>query len=156
MSPRAKRASEGPEERAGGRAKGIRNVRRSTFDPPKTDLWARYERYTNRVERAIAFIESECIVPVGRNAGARYKLLPFQLDDLAVMLDDGTVVCIESMPRGAGKTGIESALLVWGLFDVEGAQVVALSTGMRTARLGYDRAVRMIDYNPRLAEQALI
>ena len=156
MSPRAKRAPEPPEERGGTRAKGIRNVRRSTFDPPKTDLWATYERYTSRVERAIAFIESECIVPSGRNAGARYKLLPFQQDDLAVMLADDTVVCVESMPRGAGKTGIEAALLVWALYDVEGAQVVALSTGMRTARLGYDRAVRMIDYNPRLAAQALI
>lgn len=158
VSPRGVKAPQPGEveERTGSLASGVRNKRRSTFDAPKTDLWDKYARYTNRVERAIAFIESELRVPTGRNVGKRVKLLPFQLDDIAVMLDDGTVVCIISEPRGAGKTGTAAFLLVWALYDVEGAQVLALSTGMRTARLSYDRAVRIIDYNPRLAAQALV
>lgn len=144
------------------RALGVRKQRRSTFDPPDTDLWTKYAGITPRSARAIAFIEAECLVPSGRNAGKPYRLLPFQRQLLVDALDGDPetgapdLVVIVSGPRGIGKTGISAPLLVWALFDQEGAQVIAASTGMRTARLAYDRAVLIIERNERLADQVLI
>lgn len=143
-----------PELTRGTVATGKRNQRRSTFDAPATDLWTRYANIEPRSARWIAFIEGECIVPTGRFAGKPYRILDYQRADLEAM--DGQIIVVESEPRGAGKSGLGAALLVAALFDREGVQVIVASTGMRTARIAYDRAVRIIDLNPRLSEQAIV
>lgn len=95
-------------------------------------------------------------MPTGRRAGERYRLLAYQKRDIAAALDSGCLVCIISGPRGIGKTGLAAPLLVWALYDRLGAQVLACSTGMRTAGLAYGRAVRIIESSPRLRPHALV
>ena len=132
-------------------------ARRGTFAPPPTDLFTKYAHIKDRGKRAIAFIEGECLVPSGRGMNKPYKLMPHQKRDIRTALSDPeALVTFISAPRGWGKTGLIAALLVWALYDEEGAQVVMASTAMRTARIPYDRAVRIITLNPTLASQALI
>lgn len=130
--------------------------RRSTFRAPTSDIFTRYSRIRRASSRAIAFIEHECRVPAGRDVGKPYRLRAHHKRDLRRLLDSGALVAILSAPRGYAKTGIAAPLLVWALYDREGAQVLASSTGMRTAGLAYGRAVRIIELNPRLAEQAMV
>lgn len=133
------------------------SARRSTFRAPQTDLWTRYDKPRwSRSRRAIAFIEGECRVPMGRNVGKPYRLLPYQKRLLKVALDSGCLVCILSGPRGIGKSGLVAPLMVYALYEREGAQVLAISTGMRTAGIAYGRAVRIIEASPRLREQAMV
>lgn len=134
---------------------GRRNKRRSTFTVVQSDIFTKYAHLTPRSARWIAFIEGECIVPSGRHAGQLYRLREWQKDRLRAALD-GPLVVVWSGPRGITKSGIGAALLVAALFDIVGAEVSAVSTGMRTARIAFDRAVRIIDLNPKLAEQALV
>lgn len=134
---------------------GRRNKRRSTFAPTESDIFTKYASIEPRSARWMAFIEAECIVPSGRHAGELYRLREWQRDVLRQSLD-GALVVVWSGPRGITKSGIGAALLVAALYDRLGAEVAAVSTGMRTARIAFDRATRIIDLNPRLAEQALV
>jgi hypothetical protein len=88
--------------------------------------------------------------------GKLYRLRPYHKRAIRKLLAKGVISGILSCPRGWGKTGLIAALLVWALFDREGAQVLAVSTAKRTARLSYDRAVRIIELNPRLSAQCLV
>lgn len=133
-----------------------RPSRRATFVAPTTDLWTKYASIKPASKRAIAFIEGECLVPSGRGIGKPYKLLPFQKEVIRNILDHGAMTVVVSAPRGWGKSGLAAALLVWALYDREGAQVLACSTSMRTAQITYGRAVTMIERNTRLSEQAQI
>ena len=136
-------------------APGRRNKRRSTFAPAESDIFTKYASIQPRSARWIAFIEGECMVPSGRHAGELYRLREWQKDRLRQALD-GALVFVWSGPRGITKTGLGAALLVAALYDQLGVEVSSVSTGMRTSRLSFDRAVRIIDLNPRLAEQALV
>lgn len=131
-------------------------TRRSRWEPGTSDIFDRYARIKKRSARAIAFIEGECVVPAGRGAGKPYKLLPFQKKLLRQTLDGGVLEAYWSLPRGAGKTSLSAPLLVFFLFDRVGASVVAAATGMRGAKLAYDKAVAIIKRNPRLEEQVRI
>lgn len=133
-----------------------KRTRRKKFNPPQTDIFDKYKGKRLRSNRAIAFIEGECKVPSGRNTGKPYRLLPFQKELLREALDNDNLTVIWSLPRGAGKTGLAAPLLVYFLFESEGSQVLACSTSMRTARLAYDRAVRIIEGSERLAEQCIV
>jgi phage terminase large subunit-like protein len=88
--------------------------------------------------------------------GKLYRLRPHHKRAIREALATGNLVSILSCPRGWGKTGIAAPLLVWAFFDQPGAQVMTTSTSMRTSRLAYDRAVRIIELNPRLSDQVLI
>lgn len=80
-----------------------RKTRLSTFKPPKTDLYTKYTHIQKRSERAIAFIEGECLIPTGRNQGQPYRLYDFQKELLAKVLDDeDCVVAFVSACRGFG------------------------------------------------------
>ncbi|MET0771769.1 MAG: hypothetical protein ABWZ82_01685, partial [Candidatus Limnocylindrales bacterium] len=130
--------------------------RRATWTPARSDIFARYAGIKRRSSRAIAFIEGECVVPEGRGAGRPYKLLPFQRRLLRRSLDAGILQAVWSLPRGAGKTSLTAPLLVFFAFDRPGVTVVAAATGMRGARLAYDKAVSIIRRNPRLLGQCRI
>ena len=120
------------------------------------DLWMKYAHIKDRAKRAIAFIEGEVYVTSGRGAGALYRLLPYQKTIIRRALDVGTLEAILSMPRGAGKSGIIAALLVFFLFDRPFANVIVMGTGMRTSRISYGRAEAAIKWNPRLMGQCRI
>jgi phage terminase large subunit-like protein len=129
--------------------------RRATFAPPPWPF-DYLSKYRLRSRQAQGFVERECIVPSGRGLGKPYRLRAFQVRLLRATLDDPEVrVAVWSLPRGAGKTGLVAALALWLLYEREGADVIVASTGMRTARLSFDRAVRMVGSNDRLADQAI-
>lgn len=130
--------------------------RRATFDPPPWPF-AYLGRYRKRHTRAVAFVQRECMVPSGRGLGHPYQVQAFQRRLLARTLYDdvATRTVVWSLPRGAGKTGLIAALAVFLLYERPGADVIIASTGMRTARLAFDRAVNIIASSDRLADQAV-
>lgn len=130
--------------------------RRATFKPGKSDVFERYQHIRSRAERCIAFIEAECLVPEGRGSGKLYRLRPWQKRIIRKALAEGVLTFVLSGPRGLTKTGLAAPIAVWALYDREAAQVQIVSTGMRTARKPYGRAVRIIETNPDLAEHAQI
>jgi phage terminase large subunit-like protein len=132
-----------------------RPKRRATFRAPATDL---FDRYTQRMpsRRARAFIEAECIVPMGRGQGKRYELRPTHRRWLREAFDHKALSVIISGPRGMGKTGWMAAVAVWALYDRPGAQVIIASTSLGRAMKAYTRAVRIIEASPRLEEQAMV
>jgi phage terminase large subunit-like protein len=129
--------------------------RRSSIAEPRSDIFTRYTR-GRRSTRARAFIEHECLVPQGLGAGQPYSLRPVHRRWLRAALDGRSLVTVVSGPRGMGKTGWMAAVGVWALFAQPNARVLFVSTGLRTARKAYDRAVRIIETNDRLAETAMI
>jgi phage terminase large subunit-like protein len=131
-------------------------TRRARWEPGTSDIFTKYARIKPRWKRAIAFIEGECLVPAGRGAGKPYKLLPFQKRLIKATLSDAVLEAYWSLPRGAGKTSLSAPLLVFFLFDRIGASVICGATGMRGAKLAYDKAVTIIKRNPRLNEQCRI
>lgn len=120
------------------------------------DLFERYAHIKPRWKRAVAFIEGEVYVTSGRGAGSLYRLLPYQKRAIREALAAGTLEAVLSMPRGAGKTGLIAALLVFFLFDRPFANVIVMGTGMRTSKMGYGRAEAAIKWNPRLMGQCRI
>lgn len=110
--------------------------------------------------RAVAFIEEYVIVPKGKGAGKLMRLRPWQREIVHGLFDDprprqGVVV----MPRGNGKSGLASALAVYGLFGepVEGsAQVICVASTEAQAKIVYGNARRMIELNEELASRAHI
>lgn len=132
------------------------NARRSTFLAPSTGPWERYARIRDRAQRAIAFIEGECRVPEGRGVGKLYRLRPYQKRAIRKALKRGVIVAVLSAPRGWTKSGLAAALAVWGLYDREASQVLVCSTSMRTAKIIYGRAVRIIELNPDLMAHAMV
>lgn len=119
-------------------------------------IFAKYARITPRSRRAIAFIEGECTIPAGRGAGQPYRLMPFQKRLLRRTLDGDVLEAYWSLPRGGGKTSLSAPLLVFFLFDRVGANVVAAATGLRGAKLAYDKAVAIIEKAPRLNGQCRV
>jgi hypothetical protein len=95
-------------------------------------------------------------VPSGRGAGKPYRLRPTHRRWLREAFDHDAEVIVVSGPRGLGKTGWMAAVAVWAAYDRPGASVILASTAMRTALHSYSRAVRIIETNPRLDEQAMI
>lgn len=129
---------------------------RRLWAPAASDIFTRYAGIKRRSSRAIAFIEGECMVPAGRGAGHPYRLLPFQKRLLRQTLDGDVLEAYWSLPRGAGKTGLAAPLLVFFLYDRPGAIVIAAATGLRGAKLAYDKACAIIERNPDLKGQARV
>lgn len=132
------------------------HARRSTWVDPGGDLFARYAGIKDRAARCIAFIEAECRVPEGRGTGQLYRLRPWQKRTIRKLLAKDVLVAVLSAPRGWTKSGIAAAIAVWALYDREAAQVLVTSTSMRTAKIPYGRAVRIIELNPELMAHAQV
>lgn len=108
-------------------------------------------------ERCIHFIET-LHVPGGRLAGKRYRLHEYQREAIrrTVDADHDVSTVIWSAPRGWGKSGLLTGLGLAALFATEAADVILGSNGMRTARIPFDRMVRIIEMDPVLSLHTVI
>lgn len=130
--------------------------RRASFTETDSDVYTRHTKARKRSTRYQHFIEAECIVPTGRGMGKPYKLRPTHKGWLREAFDHDYLTIVVSGPRGMGKTGWMAAVGVAALYEQPGAQVLFCSTAMRTAMQAYGRAVRIIELNERLGEEAMI
>jgi len=96
------------------------------------------------------------MVPMGKGMGKPYLLRKPHKRWLREAFDSHALTTVISGPRAMGKTGWMAAVGVWALFDREGADVLFLGTSMRAAQRAYQRAVRIIELNTRLADEALV
>lgn len=111
--------------------------------------------------RIDAFAREFLRVPKGVGAGEPFKLRPWQRAIVKAMYPptgkrprQGLV----SMPRGNGKSGLASVLALYGLLadDELGAQVIVVASDERQARIVFNAARRMVQLEPRLADQVQI
>lgn len=109
--------------------------------------------------RVIRFIETYLHVTKGTGARKRFKLRDWQKDIICELFDgDRPRQGLLSLPRGNGKSSLAAALALYGLFadNVEGAQVLCVASDQRQAEIVFSTARRMIELEPRLAEQVQI
>lgn len=109
-------------------------------------------------ERIDAFAREYLRVPKGTGAREPFVLRDWQLDilrKLYPMEGKRPRQGLLSMPRGNGKTGLAAVLAAYALFadGVEGAQVLVVASDERQAGMIYRAVRRMIELEPRLAEQ---
>jgi len=97
-------------------------------------------------------------VPKGTGAGGPFKLRRWQSQIVKAMYPptgarprQGLV----SLPRGNGKSTLAAALALYALFAdrILGASVIVVASDERQARIVFNTARRMIELDPRLAEQ---
>lgn len=137
-----------------GQGNAARRVQNRTPGP-----WTSWRR-TSRHGRYIKFIETFCRSPKGEGHGKPIKLATWQKEGIEAMFADGVDAAVQSFPRGNGKSTLEAALGVAGVFmDTEtGApQVPIISTRIAQAiRAAYGPAVSMINAEPELRDRAII
>lgn len=111
--------------------------------------------------RIDSFAREYLRVPKGKGAGEPLRFRPWQRDLIKTMYPptgarprQGVI----SMPRGNGKSAIAAALALYGLLadDEPGAQVLVVASDERQARIVFNAARRMVQLDPRLAEQVQI
>ena len=112
-------------------------------------------------KRVDAFALEYLKVPKGTGAGKPFRLRPWQRDIVKqVFPQRGTRPRqgVVSMPRGNGKTSLAAVLALYALFadDQVGAQVLTVASDERQARHTFNAARRMIELEPRLAEQVQV
>ena len=112
-------------------------------------------------KRVDAFALEYLRVPKGKGAGGPFRLRPWQRDivrQLYPQRGQRPRQGLVSMPRGNGKTALAAVLALYALFadGVEGAQVLTVASDERQARHVFNMARRMIELEPRLAEQVQI
>lgn len=112
--------------------------------------------------RIAAFAQEFLKVPKGTGALKPFKLRPWQRDHICKTFYPPTGSRprqgLISMPRGNGKSGLAAVLALYGLLADEepGAQVLVVASDERQARIIFNSARRMIELEPRLAEQVQI
>lgn len=106
--------------------------------------------------RVVAFIERYCRVPKaskGAVAGSRIKLRPWQVA-VIVGLYDGVRPrqALASVARKNGKSQLAACLALYHLLadGEESAEVLVVSSDIRTAMVTFRLATRMIELDPRL------
>jgi phage terminase large subunit-like protein len=109
-------------------------------------------------ERVDAFAREYLRVPKGTGAREPFRLRDFQLDIVRRLYPTEEArprQGLVSMPRGNGKTGLAAVLAAYALFadEEEGAQVLVVASDERQAGMIYRAVRRMIELEPRLAEQ---
>lgn len=111
--------------------------------------------------RVDVFVREFLKVPKGTGALEPFRLRPWQRSIVKAMFPptgrrprQGLV----SMPRGNGKSGLAAALAVYALLadGEQGAQVAVVASDERQARIVWNTARRMIELEPRLAEQVQV
>jgi len=110
-------------------------------------------------ERVIAFVERFLRVPKGTGSLERVRLRDWQRDLIAGLFDDPRPrQGLLSLPRGNGKSALASYLATYALLadDVEGAQVLCVASDERQAGLVFNAVRRMVELEPRLAEQVQV
>lgn len=106
-----------------------------------------------------AFVEGFLHVTKGTGARSRFRLRPWQAQIVRDLFDEPRPrQGLLSLPRGNGKSSLAAALALYGLFadDVEGAQVLCVASDQRQAEIVFSTARRMVELEPRLAEQVQV
>lgn len=112
-------------------------------------------------KRVDAFAREFLKVPRGTDAREPFRLRPWQLDIVKALFP----MCgarprqgVLSLPRGNGKSQLAAVLAAYALFadDVEGAEIVVVATDERQARRMLHTVRRMVELEPRLAEQTQV
>lgn len=120
----------------------------------------RYQTFTARHERAIAFIEEHCQPPKGYGANEPLKLATFQKDWLEQVSAEDINAAAMSVGRGNGKSTFLAAVATWATFDPDAGgapQVPIVATTVNQAvRSVYGVALAMIRKNPELEQRAMI
>jgi phage terminase large subunit-like protein len=120
--------------------------------------WAAWKG--TRHGKYIRFIQTYCKSPKGEGHGKPLKLASWQKEGIEAMFADDVDAAVQSFPRGNGKSTLEAALAVAGVFmDTEtGApQVPIIATRVHQAiRAAYGPAVSMIRAEPELDSRAII
>ena len=136
-----------------GRGNAARRVQNDKPGPWATWKGSRHGKY-------IRFIQTYCRSPKGAGHGKPLKLASWQKEGIEEMFADGIDAAVQSFPRGNGKSTLEAALGVAGVFmDTEtGApQVPIIATRIHQAvRAAYGPAVSMIRLEPELDSRAII
>lgn len=125
---------------------------------PPLDLSGLPARGWRRVD---AFALEYLKVPKGTGAGEPFRLRPWQRNIVKQVFPQRGVrprQAVVSMPRGNGKTQLAAVLACYGLFADEqvGAQVLTVASDERQARHVFNACKRMIELEPRLAEQVQV
>lgn len=138
----------------GNRGNAARHVQNRTPGP-----WTTW-RGTSRHGRAIKFIETYLRSPKGEGHGQPIKLARWQKEGIESMLAKDVDAAVQSFPRGNGKSTLEAALAVWGVYDdteTGSPQVPVIATRVHQAiRSVYGPAVSMVKAEPELASRAII
>jgi phage terminase large subunit-like protein len=136
-----------------GRGNAARHVQNTKPGPWTAWKGSRHGRY-------IRFIQTYCRSPKGEGHGRPLKLATWQKEGIEAMFADGIDAAVQSFPRGNGKSTLEAALGVAGVYmDTEtGApQVPIIATRIHQAiRAAYGPAVSMIRAEPELDTRAII
>src|SRR5436190_1619869 len=94
----------------------------------------------------VPWLERWIVTPKGTGALKRFKVRDWQRELIeSVFTEPRPRLALWSMPRGNGKSGLASALGLYGLHGdgVEGASVVVVASDERQARIVFGTAVRM-------------
>lgn len=112
--------------------------------------------------RVAAFALEYLKVPKGTGALEPFRLRKWQRNDIVKTFYPPTGKRprqgVVSMARGNGKSGLAAVLALYGLLadGVQGAQVLVVASDDRQARIIFNAARRMVELDPRLAEQVQI
>ena len=106
--------------------------------------------------RVCRWIERWCVVPRGFGARRPMTLAKFQRDIIRATFGDPAVrSTVVSIARGNGKSGLAAAIALWGLFDVDDAEVLLVAADERQAMRLLDTCRRMVELQPDLAERVV-
>lgn len=104
----------------------------------------------------LRWIERWCVVPRGFGARQPMHLAPFQREIVRATFGDPSVrSTVVSIARGNGKSGLAAAVALWGLFDVEDAEVLLVAADERQAMRLLDTCRRMVELQPELAQRVV-
>lgn len=109
----------------------------------------------DRAKRRERFIREYVKVPKGVGALKAFKLRDWQQEIVRGAFAPGVRTAVVSIPRANGKTALAAALSVAELFVGDpSAEILAVASDERQARLVLNMARRMIELSPELAERA--
>jgi phage terminase large subunit-like protein len=117
-------------------------------------LGVRQSRKLTRGDRNIAWIESACRVPEGKDVGKPVVLRPWQRRVIKGIYDTPTRQAIVSFGRKNGKTALAAMLDLLHLCGPEArpnSQLVSAAQSLEQAALLYDLAVKMVRMSPELS-----
>lgn len=110
-----------------------------------------------RAERNIAWIETHCVIPEGKDVGKPVVLREWQRDEIRKIYDNpaGTRQAIISFPRKNGKTALIGFLLLLHLCGPEAkrnSQLYSAAQSKEQAAVVYKLAAKVVRQSPSLNE----
>jgi phage terminase large subunit-like protein len=110
-------------------------------------------------DRVIAFCERFGFVPKGKGAKQRLVLRPWQQQIVCGLFNGPRPrTGLLSLPRGNGKTTLAAFLALYELFGsaTESAQILAVASDERQAKILFNSVKRMVELEPELESRASI